>query len=506
MRQRSLVLLAVCAVGCGGSEDPFPAGFRWGTAIAGFQVEMGCPTIPANQCEDRNSDWYAWITTPELQADPRTHLSGDPPSRGPGHWELYGDDYHRAREELSTNALRMSIEWSRIFPTSTVGVEGHEALKQIANLAALEHYRAQLAELRRRGLTPMVTLNHYTLPSWIHDAVGCHQSLATCTRRGWVDRETTVHEIAKYAGFVAREFAGEVDLWATLNEPMAVILSGYIFPSADRTNPPGVFLEGEAARTAMLAMIEAHARMYDAIHAADQVDADGDGKAAEVGLVYAMVPVRAKDPDKLLDQAAAKNLFYLYNSAFLNAVIRGELDADLDRTTVSRADLAGRMDFLGINYYTRTTVAGTETASLPQLSPLTTFDPLGISAWETYPRGLYEMALEAKRYGVPIYVTENGTPTVDAAGGGIDYLVPHLTWLRRAIRDGADVRGYFWWSLIDNYEWNHGMSMRFGLYAVGSDDPSKPRAPREIAGIYRRIVSENRVPEDLAASYPAPEP
>ena len=503
-----LFACAIALSACPGESPPpdaFPKDFKWGTAIAGFQVDMGCPTLPPEQCEDRNSDWYAWVSTPALQEDANTHLSGQPVSIGPGHWELYEEDYARAKAELSNNALRLSIEWSRIFPTSTVGIEGHEALKQVANASAIEHYHLQFAELRKQGLTPLVTLNHYTLPAWIHDAVGCHQDLAACERKGWVDREGTVREIAKYAGFVAKEFGAEVDLWGTLNEPMAIVLPGYIFPSEDRTNPPGRMFEFAAAKTVMQALIEAHARMYDAVHANDGGDADGNGKAAEVGIVYAMVPVRPKDAENKVDQIAARNVFYLWNSAFLNAVVRGDFDANLDRKTVQREDLAGRMDWLGINYYTRVTVQGTETASFPELSPLTNFNPLDVSPWENYPRGLYEMAIEAKSYGLPIYVTENGTWEVPSEGGGLDYLVPHVTWLQRAIRDGADVRGYFWWTLVDNYEWNHGMSMRFGMFAVDETQSTKPRTPRPIAAVYKQIAEANRVPDELQQAHPVPE-
>ena len=251
--------------------------------MAGFQVDMGCPTLPAEQCEDRNSDWYAWVSTPSLQEDETTHLSGQPVSIGPGHWELYAEDYARARNELHNNAHRLSIEWSRIFPAPTFGIEGHDALKAIANASAIEHYHQQFASLKTHGLKPLVTLNHYTLPTWIHDAVGCHQDLSTCSPKGWVDRETTVREIAKYAGFVAREFGAEVDLWATLNEPMAVVLPGYIYPSAERTNPPGVMLNSEAAKIVMQALIEAHARMYDAVREEDTQDADGNGSPRRSG-------------------------------------------------------------------------------------------------------------------------------------------------------------------------------------------------------------------------------
>ncbi|MBX5484430.1 MAG: glycoside hydrolase family 1 protein [Myxococcaceae bacterium] len=501
------VFVAACsAPESAGPTDVFPEHFRWGTAIAGFQVDMGCPTLPPERCEDRNSDWYAWITDPTIAADETSHLSGDPPTAAPGHWELYAEDYRLAKEVLHNNALRFSIEWSRIFPTSTVGVEGFDALKKIADADAIAHYHAELAELKKQGLRPLVTLNHYTLPLWIHDPVACHQDLDTCPRKGWVDRDGTVTEIAKYAGFVAQEFGGEVDTWATLNEPMAVVLPGYIFPSADRTNPPGVSFHSDAARTVMLAMIEAHARMYDAVHAHDTIDTDGDGKAAEVGVVYAMVPVRPKNPDNALDRSAAKNIFYLYNSAFLNAVIKGDVDELLDRRTiVHRDDLAGRMDYLGINYYTRVTVQGTETASLPDLSPLTNFNPLDVSPWENYPRGIYEMALVARDYGVPCIITENGTADGDTPNGGLDYLVPHLIWLQRAIRDGADVRGYFYWTLMDNFEWNHGMDVRMGMFSVNKDDPEKKRTSRRLAEAYGRIARENRVPDDLQQAWPAPE-
>src|SRR5207302_10488935 len=111
--------LLLCAALCGCSEDPhFPRGFLFGTAVAGFQVEMGCPTLSATQCEDRASDWYQWITRPELVADSSLHLSGDPPAAGPGFFELYQQDLDRARNELHSNAIRISLEWSSIFPRS----------------------------------------------------------------------------------------------------------------------------------------------------------------------------------------------------------------------------------------------------------------------------------------------------------------------------------------------------------------------------------------------------
>jgi beta-galactosidase len=505
MKLTLIAPLALLALGCGGQskgDGAFPPGFLFGSAVAGFQVDMGCPTLPAEVCEDRASDWYAFVEAklPSTQG----FMSGQPVSAGPGHWELYEGDFDLAAG-MKHNAFRMSLEWSRIFPTATDGIEGYTALRAVANEAALTRYHAMLAALKARGLKPLLTLNHYTLPSWIHDAVKCHEDLSTCPAKGWVDSDRTVREIARYAGFVAQEFGAEVDTWATLNEPLAVVLPGYVAPGTERANPPAVRLQLERARSVWVAMINAHARMYDAVKAADSVDADGDGVNASIGVVYATVPAVGRDPENRFDQRGAQNLFYLYNTAFLDAVIKGQLDPSMNRQPQYREDLAGRMDYLGINYYTRVTVEGTGAAQLPDFSPQTTFNPFSLQIWEDYPRGIYEMAMLAKGYGLPSIVTENGTADPGDDGTGPSYLVRHLTWVQRAIRDGADVRGYFYWTLLDNYEWNHGMDIRMGLYAVSKDDPSKRRTPRQAVGVYRQIVEAGEVPASLKELYPAPE-
>lgn len=505
--------MVLTAAACGSSDSTvepeelsFPDGFAFGTAVAGFQVDMGCPTLPDAECDDPNSDWYAFITSPDVQESANAHLAGDPPSAGPGHWELYAEDFDLAQKELNTSAFRMSIEWSRIFPTATDDVEGHDALKAIANEAAIKHYHDVFDALAARGLKPLVTLNHYTLPTWIHDAVGCHKDFATCSPRGWVDKDRTVKEIAKYAGFVAKEFGAQVDRWATLNEPFAVLLPGYLLPNAERTNPPALTLKIAEAKTVIVGLIEAHARMYDAVKEGDAADADGDGSASEVGLVYSMVPIAPQDPASPIDVKAAENVFYLYNMAYLNAVVKGDIDEDLDGKAEHRDDLANRMDYLGINYYFRVKVEGTATPFLPELSSLSTFNPLSLQTGDEYPKGIYDMAMVAKKeFGLPSMITENGTPIEADDDTAPSFLVRHLTWVSRAIRDGADIRGYFYWSLLDNYEWNHGMGMRFGLYAVDKDDPTKARVARKVAGVYAGIAKEGAISPELSARFPAPE-
>lgn len=509
-------LLAILTVASLGSwackEEPakeegrFPPGFLWGTAVAGFQVDMGCPTLPDEECIDPNSDWYVWVTDASLLAEGSTHLSGDPVTYGPGHWELYDSDFALASEEVGLGAFRMSIEWSRIFPRSTVGIEDPAELAEVADATAVAHYRAMLTAMRARGLTPLVTLHHYTIPVWLHDAVGCHFDLANCSPRGWLDREVMVHEIAKYAGFVAGALGDLVDLWATQNEPFAVVLAGYLQPGPDRTNPPGVSLAFDAVKASSFAMIEAHARMVDAVRAADTIDADGDGKATEVGLVFAVAPAHPMDPSADLDIRAARNVEYLYNWAFLDAVALGLLDEDLDGVASYREDLANRMDFIGTNYYAVTVVEGTSYPVFPDFSPLTTFSPFTLEINYDEPAGIYEaLTMLRDRYpGKPIIVTENGTPRVDEGDFASRYLVEHLSWVSRAWQDGVDVRGYFYWSFVDNYEWNHGMGMRFGLYAVEPTDALKVRVRRPHAEVYRRIIDANAIEADLRQAYPIP--
>lgn len=501
MRSFVVALSAVALLGCG--PRAFPEKFLFGASTAGFQVDPGCPTLPEAQCVDTKSDWYQWVTSKDELQDLSELMTFEPLANAPGYWELYEQDFDRAKKELGLNALRVSIEWSRIFPTPTDALDGAR-LDLEADAANVAAYHAQFAALKARGIKPLVTLHHYTLPIWIHDGVACHKNLATCPAKGWLDRERVIREITKYAGWVAKEFAGDVDLWATQNEPYAVVLPGYLLPSKDRVNPPGLTLKVDEAKAVMTAMIEAHARMYDAVKANDTVDADGDGTAATVGLVYAMTPTKPKDPNSRVDQRAADNVFYLYNTAFLDGIAKGLVDADLDGkpdNAEPNPQLTNRLDYVGINFYTRITVKGTGTPSFPTLSAISTFDPTALELWEDYPKGLYDVEMHVKdRYGLPIYVTETGTDATGDDEKVASWLVRHLEWTKRAVKDGADVRGFFYWSLMDNYEWNHGMGMKFGLYSVEAD---KSRRARSGVGAYADIIKKQDISSELLKKYPA---
>ena len=423
---------------------------------------MGCPTIAAGQCEDRNSDWYAWITNPQLLADSSTFLAGTPPSQGPGFFELYPQDMARAAGELGSNALRLSIEWSRVFPVSTIGVTD---LRSVASQPALAYYHAVFAAMKAHGLTPLVTLNHYTLPSWLHDAAGCHQDIEHCSPRGWLEA-SAVDEAARYAGFVAAEFP-EVKLWATLNEPLtAVVLAGYLLPSSDRTNPPGVSLRWAEAKAVFGALVHAHARMYDAVKAA--------APGAQVGIVYNLEPVSPKNATR--DAQAAHDFDYITNRVFLNAVVNGDFDDGLSGNIVHDPSLA-RLDFLGVNYYFRATVESAGGKLFADQTPYVTFDPFTL-ALKSDATGLGDALDIARSYGKPVYITETGVGDPNDDGTGAAWIAETFSQTKSALARGVDVRGYFYWTLMDNYEWNHGMTLKFGLYAVDPNDAAKARTPR----------------------------
>ena len=514
----SLALATACSSGGDGPSSssrsaitgarPLPPDFRLGAAIAGFQAEMGCPTIAPAQCEDRHSDWYQWITTPRIVKNPLLHMSGDPPASGPGFFELYEDDARRAGDELHGDSLRTSIEWSRIFPRPTFGIDGYAPLRAAADPAALDYYHRVFAALRAHGLEPLVTINHYTLPTWIHDGAGCNADFSDCRARGWAAPDVIVPEIAKYAGFVAREFGGEVDSWATLNEPFsAVVLPSYFLPSATRSNPPGLYLRGDLAKIATTAMITAHARMYDAIKANDVVDADHDGRAAWVGLVYAVSQIDPLTNDAR-DAVAAEHARYLFNDVFLNAVARGELDEEWNGVTVARPDLAGRLDYLGVNYYFRLQVQslGFAIPGTGLVSPYLDFNVFNVKSDGRYPQGIYSVLRDLTRFGLPLVVTETGIDQGASASpdDGPWWYVNTLSWVLKARAEGVDVRGFYGWTLTDNYEWNHGMALKFGLYAVDPADPTKARVRRPSGDVLARIGATRSVPADLAQKYGAP--
>jgi len=445
--------------------------------------------------EDPNSDWYVWVHDPENIA--AGLVSGDLPENGPGYWDNYRA-FHDHAQEMGLNIARINVEWSRIFPKPTdevkVDVEAKgdkiahvdvaesalRKLESMANVKAVEHYREIFSDLKGRGFTFILNLYHWPLPLWIHDPIAMRRGVGT-ERSGWLNKRTVI-EFAKFAAYVAWKFDDLVDMYCTMNEPNVVWKNGFI---RVKSGFPPSHLNRNYAMEAMHNLIEAHARAYDVLKAYKK----------PIGIIYANVDfVPLSESDK---EAAEKAKFH-ERWRFFDAIIHGIIDNE------AREDLRERIDWIGINYYTRAVVKACGEGYMEvegyghnceRNSVSLAGRPTSDFGWEFYPEGLYNVIMEYwRRYGLPIYVTENGIAD-EADYQRPYYLVTHLYQVSRVINDGAEVKGYLHWSLADNYEWTSGFKMRFGLLHV--DYSTKRLYWRPSAFIYEEIAENRKITERI---------
>jgi beta-glucosidase len=454
----------------GPAEVTFQKDFLWGSASAAFQVEKGLG----------NTDWGIWVKTPGKIKN------GDDPDVGGADALLHMDEDVALLGKTGQNAYRFSVEWARVFPTREAFDAGQP------DAGALASYDALLAKLRAASITPLVTLQHFTMPSWLADP------REPSKPQGW-ERPESIDAFAKWCTFAASRWGAEVDWWATINEPLVVPLGGYVQGGF----PPGLTLELERALSVGKQEAIAHARCFDAIKAADP--------KSMVGIVQHLRAIEPEDPTDPGDVAAAARVRYVNTTWILDVVVRGdwdeELDGRLDGPRDRRADptLAGRSDYIGLNYYSAA-IASSRGLKLPvidasiRLDNLPTERPKTDFHWDIHPKGFREVLDEVNVYRLPIVVTENGIADSRDTNRG-RFLLEHLYELGRAMADGMDIRGYFYWSLLDNFEWNSGFCPKFGLHTV--DPVTKARAPRPSADVYRRIATTGKVTKaDIAAAPP----
>lgn len=423
----------------------FPRGFLWGTATAAYQVEGSNPY----------SNWYAWEQQPGRIVN--GHKSGLACDWWNGRWR---EDFHRAAQ-ASQNAHRMSVEWSRVQPAPDRWDED-----------ALNRYVEMVRGLVELNMTPLITLHHYSDPQWFVD------------QGGW-ESETSAVLFEKYVRKVVTALKDYVSLWCTFNEPNGYAVLGFI----QGLFPPGKKDFGLGFQV-MVNIVRAHAAAYHAIH---QLQPN-----ARVGLVNyyrSLKPARSWSP---LDRLVT-GLLMGVNEVFPNAARDGIVRLITRRKQVREA--RGTQDFLGIDYYSRDYVSFDPTKSSEVFSSRKFREGADLSATgflANEPEGMFEALKWGLKYKMPMIITENG---IDDPDDHLRprYLAEHLRQVWRAVNFNWPVKGYFHWTLVDNFEWERGWTQRFGLWEL--DVESQARHKRPSADLYAEICRENGISDDMVSRY-----
>lgn len=419
----------------------FPDGFLWGVATASHQYEGG----------NTRNQWYQWEHRGRIANGERSGLACD-------WWEHAERDFDLA-QSMGVNALRLSVEWSRV-----------ETEPGEWDTQALQRYRTMLIGLRERGIEPMVTLHHFTNPVWFE-------------RRGGFLARDAVARFTRYVEMVVRAVGDLCDFWCTLNEPNVYALLGYQLGSF----PPGRRGDTIGAIRVQAQMARAHAAAYRAIHRIQP--------QARVGWAQHYIVLDPAKPRAPLDRMVSGLLDAGFNDFFARAVRSGDAAFPFALVAGDLHAVRDTCDFVGINCYYRQLVAFDlrqpwelfarrfAAPGVPQGDPSSEE-----FSSQVYPSGIVRLAERAAGLGKPIYITENGV--ADAS----DRLRPWL--LQTAVRAmysalgrGVDLRGYFHWSLVDNFEWADGWQLRFGLVAL--DETTQQRTMRRSGAFYQTIARAN---------------
>ena len=462
----------------------FDRNFKFGFSECGFQFEMGITDT------DTNSDWYVWANSKNNALN--HYVSWDKPENGVGYWDKFRVD-HRNAQNLCMDSGRLGIEWSRIFPKSAENIQADvliedgavkkvninkellERMDAIADQRSIDHYSEIFSDFKQRGNFLIINLYHWTLPLWLHNPSGL-----TGDAMGNCFNNRIIVEFAKYAAFAAWKFDKYADRWCTMNEPNMV----YQGCSQDRS------LKQITANKEKFAT--GHARAYDAIKSVS---------SKPVGIIFANGDIM---PFKREDTSTADRAKYINRYSFFDSIISGKskgLYSD-SKDHDDRTDLKNRVDWLGLNYYSRDVVKEDNSDYgfsivkgyghyCPDMEKSLDGNPVSDTGWEIYPEGIYNIIRDySERYHIPITITENGIADEKDRYRAY-YISSHLNNIERAINDGFNVEGYLHWALTDNFEWASGFSKKFGLFSV--DMNTKERTMRKSAMTLKKIIETREI-------------
>ena len=423
--------------------------FLMGTATAALQIEGG----------DRNNNWYRWCELGKIKDG--------------SHCLRANDHYNRVEEDIAlmramhNDTYRLGLEWSRIEPAP--GQWSREGL---------DHYRRELELLLDAGITPLVTLHHFSHPLWFEDMAG------------WENRRSP-EIFRRYTRTVVENLGDLIRDWITINEPNVYAMGSFLtgeWPPGKKSIP--------AYFRVLRNMVLGHILAYREIHAVRS--ARNFPGPTRVGVAN---HIRVFDPeDNALARGAARRLDYLFHTIVVRGMAEGKLSFPLG-TGGCPLGKGFYMDFFGLNYYSRDIVAfswknpGMLFARL-KTDPELPKNDLG---WDIYPEGLYRICKEYyAKYKVPIYITENGICDADDDQRP-RYICDHLEQVARLRREGIPVERYYHWTLMDNFEWTEGESARFGL--IHCNFETQERTLRNSARLYGEICKAKAVTPEMAAKY-----
>lgn len=430
--------------------------FLWGAATSSHQVEGG---------NDKN-DWWDWEAQGNVEGGVRSGVACD-------HWKRFREDIQLARE-LGLNSYRFSVEWSRIEPEE--GVYKKEAL---------EWYEELIGECEKNQILPVLTLHHFTSPLWF------------CQKGGFTNQKL-VKNFVDFVDHVVTAIGKRVPMWCTINEPMVYVVGTYLAGFM----PPAQF-DPKAAAKACGNLFQAHVRSYDLIHSKlKKRQGSFQNHPLQVGVAKNMLdfmPERLWHPMELLLSELLHNYF---NKAWLDALVGKKqsfgITGLLPKARIYKNALGRRTaDFIGLNYYTKAYIRWKPKKVqkyAPKDAPIDIYhakkkEKQSDMGWALHPRGLRRLLNFINSYKLPIYITENGI--ADKKDGlRKEFLVEHLKELALAKQRRIDIRGYFHWSLLDNFEWVYGFWPRFGLYHVNYE--TQERTLKKSARTYQRIIEMHR--------------
>lgn len=439
----------------------FPENFLWGAATASYQIEGACKEDGKGE-----SIWDRFSHTPGKV------YNGDTGDVSCDHYHLYKEDV-KLLKNLGMKAYRFSVSWPRVFP------EG----KGSPNVKGMDFYKRLASLLAENGIKPVVTLYHWDLPQKLQD-IG-----------GWANRDVTDY-FEQYARYVFNALGDAVPLWITHNEPWVVSFLG----NWEGIHAPGI-TDFSTALLVSHNLLLSHGKAVKAYRDL--------GYKGEIGITLNMnsvYPSTESEEDK-----RAASVFDGYNNRwFADPVLKGRYPEDMLEWYSRRAVIPGitaedlsvistPIDFLGVNNYFSSYIQHDSSAWPLEFAGVDTGRDKTDMGWEIYPEGLYDLLLRLhKDYnGIKLFITENGAAFNDIVNregkveddNRLDYLYRHLSQANRAIRDGANLAGYFAWSLMDNFEWAYGYSKRFGLVYV--DYKTQKRIIKKSGHWYRQVIEDN---------------